>query len=134
MGIIDAKPAREIYVETPDKKGVLFEMSAAFADAGVNIDALCAYSQKGKGYFMMVTSNNIKAINTLRALGYKPKEDDVVLLTLENKSGVAAKVGKRLADANTNIRYTYGSASKDGKTFLLVMSTNKIDETIDALG
>jgi hypothetical protein len=130
---MEAKLGRELYFETPDKKGVLADICVAFANANINIEAMCAYGQGGKGYFMMLTSDNIKAIEVLKTLGYKAKENDVLVLTLKNKVGVAAKIGKRLADANINIRYTYGSASQDGKSFVLVMSTNKIDEALEAL-
>lgn len=130
---MDVKLGRELYFETPDKKGVLADVAAAFAKAKVNIEALCAYGQAGKSYFMMITSDNVRAIDALRTLSYKPKENDILLLTLKNELGVAEKIGRKLADANINIRYTYGSSSKDGKSFVLVMSTNKLDEALEAL-
>ncbi len=130
---MEVKLERELYFETPDKKGVLADVAAAFAKNRVNIEALCAYGQAGKAYFMMLTSDNLKAMDVLKTLGYKGKEDDVLVLTLKNKPGVAEKIGKRLADANVNIRYAYGSAIRDGKSFVLVMSTNKNEEALEAL-
>ncbi len=130
---MNVKEDRELYFETPDKKGVLADIAALFSKAKVNIDALCAYGQGGKAYFMMLTSNNLKAIDALKTLGYKPKENDVLVLTLKNEPGIAEKIGKKLADANINIRYTYGSAAKDGKSFVLIMSTNKMEEALEIL-
>ena len=130
---MEVEQGRELYFETLDKKGILADVAAAFSKAKVNIEAMCAYGQGGKGYFMMITSDNLKAINALRTLDYKPKENDVLILTLKNETGVAEKIGKKLAEANINIRYSYGSAAKDGKSFILVMSTNKNEEALEAL-
>lgn len=130
---MDVEQGRELYFETPDKKGMLADIAAAFSKAKVNIEALCAYGQGGKGYFMMLTSDNLKAMDALKTLGYKSKENDVLVLTLKNELGVAERMGKQLSNAGVNIRYAYGSAAKDGKSFVLVMSTNKLEDALAAL-
>lgn len=128
-----SKLIRELYFTAPDKKGTFAQVCGALANAGVNIIAMCAYGQGGVGYFMMVTSDNLKAIDALKELGLKPKENDALLVELNDKPGAAAKVGKKIADAGINIRYAYGSTPKKGGPALMVISCNKPEEAIEAL-
>lgn len=107
----DAKIVKQIVAETEDKVRMLAEVTQAVADAGANIEALCAYGMEGKAVFMIVTNDNKKASAGLKAKGCRVKEEDVVLIGLANRTGSASKMAKKLKEARINLSYIYGSTS-----------------------
>ena len=79
--------AKEIVATTPDKVGMLAQVTAVVAGAGVNILAICAYAMDGKAKFLMLTSDNGKAQAALKGKNIEVEEADVVSVTLPNKVG-----------------------------------------------
>ncbi|MBU4343514.1 MAG: ACT domain-containing protein, partial [Candidatus Omnitrophica bacterium] len=49
---------KELIITTPDKAGMLSEVSSVMASNGININALCAYAMEGKAIFMILTDDN----------------------------------------------------------------------------
>ncbi|MBL7156775.1 MAG: hypothetical protein ISS92_01290 [Candidatus Omnitrophica bacterium] len=128
----NAKKVKEILATTENKVGKLAEFSSVITGAGVNITAVSAYGMEGKAHFMAVTSDNAKAIKALSGKGYEVKEEDVVELQLENKVGALEAMGKKLAGANIDLNYIYGSVS-DGSS-AIILSSNNNDKAIGVLG
>jgi len=117
-----AQLRKELRFETADEKGVLAKVCEACSNAGVNIEAIAAYGQEGKGSFMLCTSDNAKAAEAMKALGYDATESDVVMLELENAPGKMAEVAKKISDAGVNVKYVYASAVGAGPAFVVLNS------------
>lgn len=134
-----AKLEKGLLVETPDKKGMLARISSAIASSGVNIRTICAYAGVpakggwGRAYFMMVTSNNQKVIKALKPLRFKIKKEEVALLELEDKVGALAKASQKLSKSGINLKYIYGTTSKNKKACLLVFSSNNNKKAVKVL-
>ncbi|MDD2671842.1 MAG: ACT domain-containing protein [Syntrophales bacterium] len=78
--------AKQINFMMPNRVGLLAEISAALAEAGVNIEALCAYEWEEKGAFMVIADNTAKAKRIISGMGAEDLEtEDVIALEVPNR-------------------------------------------------
>ncbi|MBN2408849.1 MAG: hypothetical protein JXE07_03855 [Candidatus Aminicenantes bacterium] len=124
--------ASELHVITPDEPGILGKVLGTMANAGVNLKALCAYSQEGRGHFLLITADNKKAEKCLKALGYKVKTNKVVTVEIGDRIGAGAEIGALLGNAVIDIQYCYGTSAGVGRA-LLVIKTNSPKKTLTTL-
>lgn len=122
----------ELHVTTPNEPGIMGRVLGTLANAGVNLIALSAYSEKTKGTFLLVTSDNKKAEKSLKALGYKVKTKKVVIVKIDDRIGAGAEIGALLGNAAIDIEYCYGTSAGTGKA-LLVLKANKNKEAVETL-
>ncbi len=128
-----ATKVKQLIMETPDEVGMMAKVCSAISDAGVNIKAICAYAEEGKGHFMLLTDDNSKAEQTLKSAGFTVSQEEVVAIELENEVGAAKKMTQKLADAGVSLKKCYGSTG-DGKMALLVLNSNDNEKALKALG
>jgi len=128
-----ATRVNHLIVETPDEVGMMAKVCSAISDAGVNIKALCAYSQEGKGHFMLLTEDSSKAEQALKSAGFTASQEEAVVVELENEVGAAKRMAKKLANAEVNLKYCYGSTG-NGTMSLLVFNSNDNEKAIRTLG
>ena len=126
-----AKMVKELTFDTPDRPGLLSEISEALAKAKVNVSYLCAWAMDDRAYFMMVTENNSKAKKALSGLGYKAKEDGIIGVELPNKAGAMRDVARKIADAGINISFVDCTAI--GKSAMGFLSTSDDKKAIKAI-
>ena len=119
-----AKLVSQLLVETPNKVGMLAEVTSVVSGAGVNIEGICAYSMEGKAEFMILTSDNGKAQEALGKKGWAVKSEEVVVVTLDNKVGAAKELADKIKQASVDIRYLYGTTcgSADCPSALVIAS------------
>lgn len=117
-------------VSLSHRPGTLAAASAALGDAGINIEGQCAYVCEGHGVYHLLVSDAFQARRALIDAGFVIEEERrVVLADVENRSGAAAALLRRLADAGVNIDLAYGSA--EGQ---LVLGGDEPDTIARALG
>jgi hypothetical protein len=114
--------AKELVVEAADEKGLLAKIAQAVSSQGVNVQAICACSEEGKAYFMLVTSDNAKATEALKNAGYSPTEKEVVVAEMEDKVGMLAEVSRKISDAGVNMGHIYGTVPGSGAVSTIVVS------------
>ena len=114
----------ELHVITPDEPGIFGRVLGTLANAGVNVRALYVYSEAEQGHFHLVTSDPVRAEVALKTLGYKVKGKKVVTCLVGDRIGAGAEIGALLGNAVIDIQYSYGSASGEGKTFLVFQTSN----------
>ena len=127
-----ARKVKELSVVTPNKVGMLAEVTGAIADGGVNITALAAWGDDSNAYFMIVAEDSQKAANALNAKKFEVKEKDVVAVTLSNKAGAAKDLAGKLSQAGVNLDYCYGSTGNSAES-LFVFATKDINKALDVL-
>ena len=115
------------------KPGVLAKICRTLADAGVNIDSLCAAETAGRGKIRMVVSDPAKAKEALKAAKYRPGEETVLTVSVEDRPGTLAAVAEKLAQAKINIRCAYVTAASGGKQ-TVVLTVSNPDKAQAALG
>jgi len=130
--LFNVKQETEIHVITPNEPGILGRVLGTLANAGVNLRALHAHSEKNKGYFLLITSDNKKAKKCLKGLGYTVKTNEVVTVQTEDRIGAGAEIGALLGNAVIDIDYCYGTSAGAGKA-LLVFKTNDNKKAVETL-
>lgn len=114
--------AKELHFEAGNETGLLGQVTATLALAGIYIVHLSAYTLKDKGYFQVITRDNAKAAAALKAIAPKAKERDVLVVEFENKVGTLAPVARLLGSNDIEIDYVYGT-SGDGFKITGIFST-----------
>ncbi len=122
----------ELHVTTPNEAGIMGRVLGTLANAGVNLKALCAYSEEKKGTFYLITSDNKKAEKSLKALGYKVESHQVVVVKIDDRIGAGAEIGALLGNAAIDIHYCYGTSVGAGQA-LLILKTNNNQKAIETL-
>ncbi len=128
----NVKQETELYVITPDEPGILGRVMGALANAGVNLKAIYARSERGKGIFFLITSDNKKAEKALKGIGYEVTTNNVVTVEIDDRIGAGAEVGALIGNAAIDIDYCYGT-SAGGMKVLLVFQTNDNKKTFETL-
>ena len=126
------KLARELLFTAADEVGTLAKISKATAAAGVNIQAIKAYTKEGQGHFMLVADDAAKAAATLKDGGIEVEEREVVLLELEHKIGARAETSEKLAAAGINITHIYASAGEAASS-CIVFTCNDNAKAVEVL-
>jgi hypothetical protein len=124
--------ATQLHVTTPNEPGILGRVLGTLANAGVNLKALCAYSDEDQGHFLLITADNKKAEKSLKALGYKVKTDKVITVEIGDRIGAGAEIGALLGNAIVDIDHCYGTSAGLGRA-LLVFKTNKHKQALETL-
>ena len=106
---------KELAVTASNKVGILADMSKILADHGINIEGVAGYAQGNDAKIMLVCEDALRAKEALIKAGYKTiKENEVVVVDLENKPGALKGITALLAKENVDIRYTYGTVCSEG--------------------
>jgi hypothetical protein len=119
-----ARHSKQLVATLPTRVGLLADVTDAIQSAGVNITAISAYERDGQGKFLMVTDDNAKAGEALGRLNAEVREKDVVLVELDNQVGTLAEAAKKLAEADINVEYTYGTTGPSNKAWLVVKTAD----------
>ena len=83
---------------------------------------------------MFVTNNNVSAVETLASNGYvDTKENEVIIVELENTPGALKNISERLAQNNINITYIYCTTCMGGCPARIILSTTDNQQAIRIL-
>lgn len=128
-----AQLGKEIVATVMNRIGVLADMTKILADHGINILAVTGYAVKNDATIMIVTEDNLRALDALKKSGYKGvKEHAVIILELENKAGALKNITAKLAGENIDINYIYGTTCFADCPSRVVLSTNNDEKTLVA--
>jgi hypothetical protein len=76
----------------------------AVSTAGINLDG----HAEMEGVVHVLTSDALAARSALETAGFRVlREQEVVLVEVEDRPGSAASIFRRIADAKVNIRFSY---------------------------
>ena len=128
---IEARLGKEIIVTIVNKVGILAEMSDIVASHGINIEAVGGYAVGNAANVMLVTGDNLRVIEALRAKGYKSAvENEVVIIDMENKPGGLKNITRKLAQEDIDIRHIYGSVCTGECPARLVISCSDNEKAL----
>ena len=95
--------------------GSLAEVTSTVSSSGINLVAVCAYSIGNKVAIMFVTEDNNEAKN------FVVREEEVILLSIDNKPGALQAVTDQIAAAGIDLRLIYGSVDKEARLSRIVL-------------
>ncbi|MGP8197992.1 MAG: ACT domain-containing protein [Limisphaerales bacterium] len=125
--------AKQLALFLENKPGTLARVCDALSAAKINIYAITTSDTVDHSVVRMVVSDPVKALYIFEAHGTLVVEDDVLMITGDNKPGSLAAVAHKLAKAKINIEYTYCATPPDAKRGLLILRVSDAKKALKVL-
>ena len=123
--------AKQLTVWVSDRPGRLGEIGAALGAKKVNIRALMATTEGGRGAVRIVVDKTAAAKKICAGMGWETTEEEVLAVTLTDNPGTLGKVSKKLGLAGVNIQYVYAGPG-GGKRANVYMGVSDIKAALKA--
>ena len=105
-----------------NRPGVLARVTHALAEEGINLKAMSVSDTVDHAVVRMVPDDPRKARDVLERGGALVVETEVLCVELADHPGALAELSDKLARADVNIEYAYGSASSGGVSLIVRVS------------
>jgi hypothetical protein len=116
-----------------NKPGTLARVCQALAEAKLNILAFSMSDTVDHTVLRMVVSDPRRALALFEERGALVVENEVLLLSGDNKPGTLAHIATVLADGGINIEYAYSATSPQARNGLLVMRVSNYKKAMKLL-
>ena len=93
-----------LIVMAKNEVGVIADITAVLADAGVNILTINTEDTGETGLVIMTTEDTDAALHILTMSGFRAVIDDVLVIRLKDEPGALAKIAEKFKDAGVNIQ------------------------------
>jgi len=127
---------REVSVVVINEVGALAKVTSFLVNHGINVDAVAGYSNNvgDQAGLMFITDDNKSAINELISNGYEDvRENQVIIVELENRPGALKNISERLTQNNINIAYIYCTTCVNGCAAKIILSTSDNERAFELL-
>ncbi|MDP3703417.1 MAG: amino acid-binding protein, partial [Candidatus Omnitrophota bacterium] len=100
--------AKDLTVVLEDRPGTLAALGEALGKGGVNVEGICAVPAGGKATVHVLVEDSSAARQALQKAGVQVAgEQDVLVMSMEDKPGSLGAVARKLASAGVNITVLY---------------------------
>ncbi|MDP3722059.1 MAG: amino acid-binding protein [Candidatus Omnitrophota bacterium] len=123
----------QLAVFLDNRPGTLANTCQGLAKAQVNILALSILDTVDHAILRMIVDKPREAEGVLSKMHTTVQRREVIWVDVPHQVGVLAGIAQRLAEAGINIEYAYCTASTANGTGALVLRTNDLEATINAL-
>lgn len=123
----------QLAVFLENKPGTLARVCEALGEAGINIHALTTSDTVDHTVLRMVVSDPRKALFLLEERNVLVVETEVLMLDVDNRPGVLARVASTLAEAGINIDYLYCATSAQTRHGVIVMRVSEPRRALEVL-
>jgi hypothetical protein len=121
---------KDLVLIPDDQPGVLARIGQAVGDAGINIEAVSAFTGQGKGVIHLLFAQPEEAHRVLEEAGFDVRAArDVVVVDVKDEPGVLGAISKKLADAGINIEQAYIATNNR-----IVLVVDEIERARELLG
>ncbi len=127
------KITKQLSVFLENRPGALAKICGILAEARLNVVALSVHDTVDHAIVRLIVDQYIKALLLLEQQGLYIQEQDVVLISLENRPGGLANLAQRLARADINIEYAYCTAMEEQGEGCIVLKTDSSERTLELL-
>jgi len=129
----DAVLSTQLMINVNNNVGTVAGVSSVISSSGINVIAVCAYAVDNNGFIMFVTEDNKKAKKILMEKKYDVREEEIVLLNIDNKPGSLHAVTQRIADCGIDLTLVYGSVERKGKKSQVVLISENNNAVLAAI-
>ena len=129
--MIQIVPQLAVFLE--NRPGMLARACQALAAAKVNILAMSILDTVDHSVVRLVVDKPKEAEQALSRLHAMMQRGNVVFMDVPNAVGVLAGIAEKLAEAGINLEYAYCTASSAHSEGALILRTNDLEATINAL-
>jgi hypothetical protein len=127
------KITKQLSVFLENRPGALAKICGVLAEAKLNVLALSVHDTVDHAIVRLIVDQYIKALLLLEQQGLYILEQDVVLVSLDNRPGNLAELAQKLARADVNIEYAYCTAIDRQEEGCLVLKTDSPERTVELL-
>lgn len=121
---------KDLVIIPDDEPGVLARLGEAAGEAGINIEAISAFTGQGKGIVHVLVDDADRATDVFRDAGFDVKAARrVVVSPIPNAPGELGRTCRILADGGINIEQAY--FANDNR---LVFVCDDVDRAKELLG
>lgn len=121
---------KDLVIIPDDEPGVIARLGEVAGEAGINIEALSAFTGQGKGIVHILVDDDQRAIQVFRDAGFDVKAARrVAVADIPDRPGELGKACRALADAGVNIEQAYIAAGSK-----LVIVCDDVDKAKELLG
>lgn len=121
---------KDLVIIPDDEPGVLARLGETAGAAGVNIEALSAFTGQGKGIVHILVDDDEKALQAFTDAGFDVKAARrVCVAAIPDAPGELGKACRKLADADLNVEQAYIAAGSK-----LVIVCDDVDKAKEILG
>jgi len=100
--------AKDLTVVLEDRPGTLAALGEALGKGGVNVEGICAVPAGGKATVHILVEDSSAARQALQKAGVQVAgEQDVLVMSMEDKPGSLGALARKLASAGVNITALY---------------------------
>jgi hypothetical protein len=117
----------QLLIQAEHKPGTLATLCSELASKAVNITAILAAPEQSGG-LRLVATPLAAAKKVLEALQLPYREEDAIAVRVGDRPGALGKVTRKLADADVNILYAYGSIVKGEQRALIVLGVSNVEK------
>ena len=102
---------KDLVIIPDDEPGVLARLGETLGAAGINIEAISAFTGRGKGLVHVLVDRADDAVQVLRDADFEVRAArDVAVVALPDEPGQLGAACRRLAEAGVNIEQAYIAA------------------------
>ena len=115
----------QLLIQAEHKPGTLATICSELAKKAVNITAIMAAHDQPGG-IRIVATPLAAAKKVLETMQLPYHEEDAIALRVTDRPGALGKITRKLADADINILYAYGSIVKGEQRALIVLGVSDV--------
>ena len=119
-----AEIRQHIVAEMHDEAGKLSELTDRIKFAGVNIQAMCGWSEKGRGHVMFLTDDNDKAVEAIGPVVDNVRTEEVVCVMVPNRPGALSEVAHKVGDIGIFIKAIYAGPDDETEAMIILSTDN----------
>ena len=127
------KIVTQLAIFMENRPGMLARICQALAKSQVNILALSIVDAADHAVVRMVVDKTDEAKRALESLHAWVQARDVVFMDVPNQAGALARIAEQLTEAGINLEYAYCTTSPWHSAGAIVLRTNDLEGTINAL-
>jgi len=121
---------KEIVVRMPNEIGALDRMAKLISDKGIDILAVSTWLEGTEAVLRLVTDDNLRVMDTLRAHKYEPQETEVLVTEALHKPGMLHNICAKLAQGGIDIHHLYATALSAQDHSLIVLASANNDRAM----
>jgi hypothetical protein len=123
----------QLSVFSENKAGMLAEVTAQLAEAGIDIEALTVADTAEFGVLRFIVDAPKKALTVLKLGGFVASLTPVIALRMANEPGSLARILKTLADADISVEYLYACVAHEAGSAFVVLRVEDTDKAVTLL-
>ena len=105
-------------------------IARTIADKGIDILAVSSWVEGAQAVIRLVTNDNVRVLDALKAQKYEAREADVLVTEPPHKPRMLHRITEKLAEAEIDIHHLYATASTSQAQCLLVFATANNDRAM----